>query len=40
MNHCWAIDKILLTDQYKTKPAAKPAKMNVKTNGRNAKILA
>lgn len=40
MNHCCAIDKILLTDQYKTKPAANPPKINVKTKGRNIKILA
>ncbi len=40
MNHCWAIDKILLTDQYKTRPAAKPAKTKVNTNGNKANILA
>ena len=40
MNHCCAIDKILLTDQYRTNPAAKPARTKVKTNGKKAKILA
>ena len=40
MNHCWAIDKILFTDQYKTSPAAKPANTNVNTKGSKANILA
>ena len=31
---------MLFTDQYKTKPAAKPANTNVKTNGSKANILA
>ncbi len=26
INHCWAIERILLTDQYNTKPAANPDK--------------
>ena len=40
INHCCVIDNILFTDQYKTKPAAKPPRINVKTNGKNANILA
>ena len=31
---------MLFTDQYKTKPAAKPARIKVNTNGKKAKILA
>jgi len=34
------MDSILFTDQYKTKPAANPARIKVKTNGKNLKILA
>ena len=34
------MDRILFTDQYKTKPAANPARIKVKTNGKNLKILA
>ena len=34
------MDNILFTDQYKTRPAANPARIKVKTNGKKVKILA
>ena len=34
------MESILLTDQYKTSPAANPASTNVNTKGKIAKILA
>ena len=34
------MDKILFTDQYNTRPAAKPANTKVNINGNKAKILA
>ena len=38
--HCWAIDKMLLDNQYSTKPAGKKKNMTLKANGMNHIILA
>ena len=38
--HCWAIDKILLDNQYNTKPAGKKKNMTLKASGMNHIILA
>ena len=34
------MDNILFPDQYRTRPAANPASIKVKTNGKKVKILA
>jgi hypothetical protein len=38
--HCWAIDKILLDNQYNTKPAGKKKNITLKASGMNHIILA
>src|SRR2546422_11770054 len=40
INHCWAIDRMLLVIQYSTRPAGKKKNITLKTSGMNHISLA